>query len=118
MPGLLLHVNAMMLCTHAAPATIAPSQPRVLVSGQPIATTGSLMTVAGCPFQVPAPSGTKPQPCVTVSWTMPSTRFLVAGQPAALLPAPGPGPGICQSIEQIPQGPPQVSTVQARVVGT
>lgn len=122
MPGLLMHVNAVMQCTHAAKATITPTQPRVLVNGQPIATilnpATPLALVAGCPFQVPAPPGTKPQPCVTVKWMMPSTRFLVNGFPAALVPAPGPGPGICQSIEQIPQGPPTVSVVQTRVIGS
>jgi hypothetical protein len=118
MPGLLLHVNAVAQCTHGAKATIAPSQPRVLVSGQPVATMVSLIGVVGCPFQIPVGAGTKPQPCVTVKWAMPSTRFLVSGQPAALLPAPGPGPAACLSIEQIPQGPPIVSTVQIRVIGT
>jgi hypothetical protein len=118
MPGFLLHVNATMQCTHMAPATIAPSQPRVLVSGQPIATMVSQIAVAGCPFQVPVGAGTKPQPCMTVKWTMPSGRFVVGGQPAALLPAPGTGPGICLSAEQIPQGPPTVSVVQSRVIGS
>ena len=118
MPGFLMHVNAVMQCTHGAPATIAPSQPRVLVNGQPIATMASVMSVAGCPFQIPVGAGTKPQPCVLIKWLMPSTRFLVGGQPAALLPAPGSGPGICQSIEQIPQGPPIVSVVQTRVIGS
>lgn len=118
MPGLLMHVNAVMQCTHGAKATIAPSQPRVVVGGQPVATMVSMIAVAGCPFQIPVPGGTKPQPCMTVKWTMPSTRFLVGGQPAALVPAPGPGPGICQSAEQIPQGPPTVSTVQTRVTGS
>jgi hypothetical protein len=122
MPGLLLHVGAVMQCTHAATATVTPSQPRVVVSGQPVAAISSPMTpvatVAGCPFQIPVPGGTKPQPCVTVKWTMPSTRFVLGGLPAALVPAPGPGPGICQSVEQIPQGPPVVSTVQTRVIGS
>jgi hypothetical protein len=118
MPGFLLHVGAQMQCTHAAPATIAPSQPRVLVSGQPIATMSSIISVAGCPFQIPIPGGTKPQPCVLIQWTMPSARFLVSGQPAALVPSPGPGPGICKSAEQIPQGPPVVAVVQSRVIGS
>jgi hypothetical protein len=118
MPGFLLHVNATMQCFHLAPATIAPSQPRVVVSGQPVATMASQITVAGCPFQIPVVAGTKPQPCVTVKWTMPSTRFVVGGQPAALLPSVGTGPGICQSAEQIPQGAPTVSVVQARVIGS
>jgi hypothetical protein len=118
MPGFLLHVNAGLQCTHLAKATVAPSQTRVVVGGQPVATMLSSIAVAGCPFQVPAPSGTKPQPCVTVKWTMPSTRFLVGGQAAALAPGPGTGPGVCQSAEQIPQGPPIVGTVQIRVTGT
>ena len=123
MPGLLMHVNAVMSCFHqAGTAVIPPTQPRVLVSGQPIATVAPppvpLATVAGCPFQIPVPGGTKPQPCVTILWSMPSVRFLVNGLPAALLPAPGPGPGICQSVEQSPQGPPTVKTVQMRVIGS
>jgi hypothetical protein len=115
MPGFLLHVNAVMQCTHMAKATIAPSQPRVVVSGQPIATMASVIAVAGCPFTVPVP---KPQPCMLVKWAMPSVRFLVAGQPAALAPGPGPGPGICLSADQIPAGPPIVGFVQTRVLGS
>jgi len=115
MPGFLMHVNAGMQCAHAGPAVIAPSQARVLVSGQPVATIASVMTVAGCVFSVPGP---KPQPCVLIKWLMPAARVIVGGQPAAVLPAPGPGPGLCQSAEQIPQGPPIVSAVQTRVIGT
>jgi hypothetical protein len=96
-------------------ATIAPTQTRVVVTGQPIATMSSPMTVAGCVFTVPGP---KPQPCVQVKWAMPSTRFVVGGQPAALIPSPGAGPAICLSAEQIPAGPPVVSAVQARVIGS
>lgn len=125
MPGFLLHVGAGMQCFHATPAAVKPTQPRVFVSGQPVAnvdpkTMAVIASVAaGCPFQIVTPAGvTKFQPCVTVKWTMPSTRFLVSGLPAALVPNPGSGPGICQSVEQIPQGAPGVSVVQARVIGT
>lgn len=125
MPGFLMHVGAVMSCFHqAGQATITSTQPRVLVSGQPVATVAPppapLAGVVGCPFQVPAPSGTKPQPCVTIKWLMPSTRFLVNGLPAALMPTPppAPGPGICQSAEQIPQGAPTVKLVQSRVIGS
>ncbi|MEO8663275.1 MAG: hypothetical protein ABI693_32755 [Bryobacteraceae bacterium] len=118
MPGLLLHVNAVVQCTHGAPATISPTQPRVLVSGQPVANITAPTAVMGCPFQIPVGPGTKPQPCVIVKWLMPSVRVLVVGQPAALTPAPGTAPGICQSVEQIPQGPPTVGTVQMRVIAS
>jgi len=117
MPGYLLHVNATAQCTHLAPVAIAPAQTRVLVSAQPVATVNSALTVAGCPFQIPLPAGPKPQPCVRVQWSMVSTRVLVMGQPVLLQPSPGTGPGICQSAEQIPQGPPNVNTVQMRVTG-
>lgn len=115
MPGFLMHVNAACQCTHAGPATVIPAQPRVLVSGQPVATMTSQIMVAGCAFTVPGP---KPQPCITIKWMMPSVRVLVLGQPAMLLPAPGAGPGLCLSPEQIPQGPPIVSAVQLRVIAT
>jgi hypothetical protein len=118
MPGFMLHVAASATCTHQAPATIAPAQGRVLVNAQPVATASSQITVAGCPFQVPIGTGTKPQPCVTVRWTMVSTRVTVMGQPVMLLPTPGPGPGVCQSAEQIPQGSPTVSSVQTKVIAT
>lgn len=124
MPGFLLHLNAAMQCFHMGKATVLPTQPRVLVNGQPITTISTPMTpiatVAGCPFviPVPPPPATKPQPCVTVKWAMPSTRFLVNGMPVALVPAPGPAPGVCQSAEQIPQGAPVVAVVQNRVIGS
>jgi hypothetical protein len=116
MPGVLLHVGAVVQCTHLAPATIAPGQPRVLVMGQPVATTANMTTVAGCPFTLP---GLKPSPCVRVQWTMPATRVLVGGAPALLQtpPGPGPGAGLGLSPEQLPQGPPMVTAVQARVLG-
>jgi len=118
MPALILHVGATIQCTHAASATIAPAQTRVAVSGQPVAVSSGLITVAGCPFQVPAPSGTKPQPCVKVQWNLFSARVAAMGQPVLLQPTPGPGPGLCQSVEQIPQGPPIVNTMQMRVTAT
>lgn len=109
MPGNMMHVNATVTCPHGGQATVVPAQSRVLVSTQPVATLASLYTVAGCVFTV----GPKPQPCVIVRWLVPSARVQVGGSPA-LLAAP---PGICQSAEQIPQGPAIVAVVQTRVVG-
>jgi hypothetical protein len=114
MPGFLLHVNAAVQCAHTVPATIVPTQPRVLVSGQPVATMTSQITVVGCPFTVPGP---KPQPCVLVKWTMPTARVLVMAQPAMVQPSPGQGAGMCFS-GPIPNGPPIVSAMQPRVFAT
>jgi hypothetical protein len=116
-PGFLLHVGAVSQCFHQAPATIAPNQRSVLVSGQPAVTLGAAITVAGCPFQVPVPPGTKPQPCVRIQWGTVATKVLIGGRPALLAPTPGVVPGTCLSIEQIPQGAPTVAQVQTRVSG-
>jgi hypothetical protein len=115
MPGLLLHVLATVQCPHQAPALSPPTQTRVLVSGQPVATTANLFTVTGCVFTIPGP---KPQPCVTVKWSMPATRVTVMGVPALIAPAPGAGAGVCLSADQIPAGPPLISQVQTRVTAT
>jgi hypothetical protein len=117
MPGYLYHVGAQAQCTHGAKATTAPKQTGVLVGGQPVATASNLTSVAGCPFQVPVGAGTKPQPCVKVQWTMLATRVLVNGEPPILQPGTGTGVGVCQSVEQIPQGPPTIGQLQQRVKG-
>ena len=109
----LLHLNAAIQCPHSAKATLTTSNARVRVSGQPVAVAGDQAAIAGCPFQVPIGTGTKPQPCVTASWTTASLRVRVMGRPALL----NTSVGMCKSAEQIPQGPPNVLQVQLRVKG-
>lgn len=111
MPGFMLHTLADMKCLHQAPATIPPAQTRVLVSAQPAATMASQITVAGCPFTTPEP---KPQPCLIVKWSMPTTRVLIMGQPVMVQAAPGPGAGVGMS-GPIPNGPPVLGKFQMRV---
>ena len=114
MPGLLVHVGAVIMCPHAGQVSVISSNTRVLVSGMPVATMADNYLVAGCPFTVPAGPAPKPQPCVRVQWLVPATRVLVNGQPAILQLSTG----LCLSVEQIPQGPPNVVTTQTRVMGT
>jgi hypothetical protein len=111
MPGFLLHVGASAICPHGGQITIIPSSPRVLVSGQPVATFADTTLVAGCAFTLP---GGKPQPCIKVQWLVPAVRVRVGGQQALLQTSSG----LCQSAEQIPQGPPNVIAGQVRVKGT
>jgi uncharacterized Zn-binding protein involved in type VI secretion len=112
MPGPLLHVGVAATCPHAmGQMSIASSNTRVLVSGQPVATVADLGTIAGCAFTVPPG---KPQPCATVKWLAPATRVMINGTPALLMP----GPHLCQSADQIPAGPPVITVCQGRVVGT
>lgn len=120
MPGFIVHVNAAMTCPHLlGKVLVAPGAPRVTMgpAAMVVATKTSLVTVGpGCPFQIPAPPGTKPQPCVKVRWANLSTRVKANG--VALLlqePLTGPGNGTAESIEPIPAGPPIVNFVQGRV---
>lgn len=117
MPGFPLTVAATVACFHQAPATVAPTQSAVLIMGQPAATAAGVIAVAGCPFQTPVP---KPQPCITIRWTMTSTKVLVQGQPLILMPLPGTGvaPAICLPAEQIPQGPAMLRANQMKVIVT
>ena len=110
MPGFLFHVGATATCPHGGQVSTIPTNTRVLVSGQPVATLGDTCLVAGCAFTVPPG---KPQPCVKVQWLVPATRVLVGGKPAILQASTG----ICQSPEQIPQGLPIVIATQMRVSG-
>lgn len=108
MPGSLFHAGASAICPHGGQVSVIPSNTRVLVGGQPVATLGDSFLVAGCAFTV----GPKPQPCLKVQWLVPATRVLVNGQPAILQTSVG----LCQSAEQIPQGPPTVIATQPRVM--
>jgi hypothetical protein len=114
MPGPMLHVGAGITCTHTGPVSPVTANARVLLNGMAALTVTDTFPVAGCPFQVPAPSGTKPQPCTRIQWVTPALRVLVNGQPVLTMTSVGLG----LSAEQIPQGPPILSAVQPRVVAT
>jgi hypothetical protein len=114
MPGFVVTTAASAICTHSASVSIISTNTRVKAGGAPMATMSDTYTVSGCPFQVPAGSGTKPQPCVMLRWIAPAVRVRVGGQPVILQTSSG----ICQSVEQIPQGPPTVVSTQMRAKGT
>ena len=75
MPAPVLHLGAVVLCTHAGQAIPAAPFPRVLVSGQPVVTLASPYAIAGCALTGSAP------PCVTGQWLTGATRVLAGGTP-------------------------------------
>src|SRR4051794_24837466 len=113
MPGPVLHTSATVSCPHGAPLTIVPSAPRVMVTGLPVAVLTDQGLVAGCPFTVPVVPP-KPQPCVSTRWMLGATLVTSGGQPVLINPVGA----LCLSAEQIPGGPPTVSSSQTRVVAT
>jgi hypothetical protein len=110
MPGPLVHVGATAICPHGAQIMDIPTNTRVLVSGQPVATLADTYPIVGCPFNV----GSAPQPCLTARWLVPAARVMVGGSPAILQTSTG----ICQGPTQAPQGPALVVSAQTRAVGT
>ena len=80
MPGFVVHLGATVLCSHGGQATPTAPNPRVLVSGQPIATQATLYVIAGCPFNV----GVAWVPCVTGQWLTGAARVLANGVPVTV----------------------------------
>lgn len=106
MPGPLLHLGAAVLCSHGGQAMPSAPNPRVLVSGQPVATMAAPYLVAGCAFAPPGGNG----PCVSAQWVVAATRVLIAGQPAVLQDSQA----ICT-----PTGTPLIAlAAQTRVIGS
>lgn len=105
MPGPLLHLGATVLCAHGGQATPSAPMPRVLVSGQPVATQAAPWLVAGCAFSPPQGNG----PCVTAQWVTGATRVFAGGQPVLLMS----GQSVCT-----PTGTPLMPvSAQTRVTG-
>jgi|SRR5262252_3681113 len=105
MPAPVLHVGAVVTCSHAGPATPVAPFPRVLLSGQPVVTLSSPCAIAGC-----ALTGTPAPPCATGQWLTGATRMLAGGVPVATMA----GSSTC-----IPTGTPMLPvSAQTRVLAT
>lgn len=106
MPGPILHLGAIVTCSHGGQAMPTAPQPRVLVSGQPVATQAAPWAVAGCGFVPAAGNG----PCVTASFVTAATRVLAGGVPVLLMDSVS----VCT-----PTGTPLIPVqAQTRVIGS
>lgn len=106
MPAPILHVGATVLCSHGGQAAPTAPNPRVLVSGMPVATIAAPYVVAGCAFAPPAGNG----PCVTAQWVVGAVRVMSLGQGLAIMT----GMAICA-----PTGTPLVPvSAQTRALAT
>ncbi|MET8336028.1 hypothetical protein ABZV14_27865 [Streptosporangium canum] len=104
MPGPIVHLGAVVTCSHGGVATPLTPNPRVLVSGQPVVTVGTPYAVTGCSL---TPSGVF---CASGQWVAGAARVLVMGMPVALQA----GASVCVST-----GMPLLPvTVQPRAVAT
>jgi hypothetical protein len=111
MAGNTLNVDSVLKCPHGATVKIISSNTKVMVDGVQAALATDQFVISGCPFQIPIGTGTKPSPCVTVKWLVTDLRTKVGGD-ATLSKS---SVGLCQTAEQIPQGPVVISTTQVKV---
>lgn len=76
MPGPIVHLGAVVTCLHAGQAQPTAPFPRVLVSGQSVATLLTPYVVAGCTLAaVPSP------PCTAAQWVLGAARVFAGGAP-------------------------------------
>ena len=80
MPGPIVHLGATVICMHGGNAVPTAPFPRVLVSGQPVATQAPPYAIAGC-----ALTGTPNPPCVTAQWVMAALRVKAGGVPVVIV---------------------------------
>jgi len=110
----ILQQGVTIQCPHGGSGVVVTTNSRVKAGGAFALLESDSFTVAGCPFQIPVPGGTKPQPCVTIEWQAAATRVKVGGT-AVLLQS---SIGLCKSAEGIVQGTAIVAGVQTRARGT
>lgn len=106
-----LNVNATLKCPHSGSVTIATANQSVTAESAFAALATDTFTIAGCPFQIPAPPGTVPSPCLTVQWLLTDMRVTVNGN-ATLSSA---SVGFCLNAQQVPQGPVVITNPQQKV---
>jgi hypothetical protein len=81
MPAPVLHLGAIVTCSHGGQAVPTVTNPRVLVSGQPVVVQSGPYAVAGCGFVPPGGNG----PCVTGIVVSAAKRVLAGGVPVVLM---------------------------------
>ena len=78
MPGYLVHLGATVTCMHSGMAQPTTVNPRLKVSGQPVAMQSSPYAIAGCSL---SSAGT---PCVNAQWVSAAARVKSSGVPVLL----------------------------------
>ena len=83
MPGYLLTMSCVVMCTHGGQAQPTAPNPRVTIMGTPVPTSAAPFMVAGCAMAVPPPAGPGPTPCISATFLPPTmtVRVKSMGQP-------------------------------------
>jgi hypothetical protein len=93
MPGFVVTVLNVAMCSHGGKATPIPPAGRVLIMGAGVVHCGHVYAIAGCGYPAMT-SGAQP-PCLTANFTPAQASLRVkttGGLPIAILPPTGPVP--------------------------
>ncbi|MBV9787380.1 MAG: hypothetical protein JOZ51_04370 [Chloroflexi bacterium] len=111
MPGSVLTTQSQMQCPHGGRVQATSSNTKVSAgTGAYVLRMNDTFTIVGCPYQMPAPSGTVPSPCMRVQWLI-ADRRTQAGQQPTLSET---SVGLCFSAQQVPQGNVKVVSTQGK----
>jgi hypothetical protein len=110
MPGNILTVGSTIMCLHGGQAILTTANSKLLVDNLPALLESDVHAVAGCPFQIPFGTGTKPSPCVRIEWSAGSVRVAVNGAGVLVRTSVGK----CFSPEGAPQGLAVIANTQVR----
>ncbi len=102
------------MCMHGGMAILTTSNAKVTTATGPALLETDVHSVVGCPFQIPAPSGTKPSPCIRIEWSGGSAQAKANG--VGLLVQSSIGK--CYSPEGAMQGIAIISGAQPRLSAT
>lgn len=113
MPGHVLTTSSTVMCTHGASAVLTTANAKVMVDNTPALLESDIHSVAGCPFQIPIGTGTKPSPCVRIEWSGGSQQLKVNGVGVLVRSSVGK----CYSPEGLLQGVAIIANTQVKTEG-
>jgi hypothetical protein len=111
MPGNVLTTSSTVLCMHGGSAILTTSNSKMMVDSMPALLETDVHSVAGCPFQIPAPSGTKPSPCIRIQWSGGAVKLTVGGVGVLMQSSIG----MCYSPEGAVQGVANIVNTQVKI---
>lgn len=111
MTGFSVNTASTLQCPHGGAVQISTLNTSVKADSAYAALATDQYTISGCPFQVPAGTGTVPSPCLTVQWVLTDMRVKVNGN--ATLSAGS--VGLCHNAQQVPQGSVTIANTQKHV---
>jgi len=103
-----------VMCPHGGTVKLDTSQSDVEAEGGKVILVSDEHEIVGCPFQIPTPPTTTPQPCTKLRWQVGALATKVNDTAVVTQTAVG----LCYSATEIPQGPAVIVNAAAQTKAT